>query len=360
MQNERQPQINIMVLGQTGVGKSALINYLYGAEAVKTGTGKPVTGRGDFTKITIPSPLKPGVKINIFDSWGLEPDKADDWEAVIDSKLSDTLSFERMIYGIVYCSAYPNDRVEDFEIAMLKEFLRRQYKVTIALTKADDSGYEKKRDVFRNIFDKELAEYRGRYSVVDVCAQAEPKLGQPSSQAKTFGKEELFRELERDFQANFARVLLYARRSEWKTKIDREITAFIQNSMKKIISFKGEFLAPHENTARQISSEIEKDFVALQTGIKNKVEPAVNELQLWYERTTGGFHHSRQPLFPILVEFPAVPLLLLQLFDNLRPKTKNELQQALFFRLGEAASALRQSIDKPFEKMYEKLTARSA
>jgi predicted GTPase len=157
----KQPEINTMVLGQTGTGKSSLINYLYGADVVRTGSGPPQTVRGDFTKISVPSPFKPDVRINIFDSWGLESDKAEDWETIIDAKLNAELSFDEMVYAIVYCSSYANDRIQPFEISMLKKLLSKQYKVTIALTNADNSGFETKKKVFREKFAKELAEYRG-------------------------------------------------------------------------------------------------------------------------------------------------------------------------------------------------------
>ncbi|MDR1377938.1 MAG: 50S ribosome-binding GTPase [Synergistaceae bacterium] len=123
-------QINVIILGQTGVGKSARINYLFGKEVVKVISGPPGNGRDDFNKITVLSPLRPDVSINIFDSWGLESAKANDWKSVINKKLSkDKLSPDDMIFGIVYCSSYANDRVQDFEIEILKELLGKEYKI---------------------------------------------------------------------------------------------------------------------------------------------------------------------------------------------------------------------------------------
>lgn len=38
-----QPELNIIIAGKTGVGKSTLINAVFGEDVAKTGEGKPVT-----------------------------------------------------------------------------------------------------------------------------------------------------------------------------------------------------------------------------------------------------------------------------------------------------------------------------
>lgn len=40
---KEKPKMNILLMGATGVGKSSLINALFGEEIAKTGVGKPVT-----------------------------------------------------------------------------------------------------------------------------------------------------------------------------------------------------------------------------------------------------------------------------------------------------------------------------
>ena len=56
--------------GRTGCGKSAFVNYLYGAPVRGTGAGRPVTERGLFCeRLTLPD----GITLNVHDAWGMEP-----------------------------------------------------------------------------------------------------------------------------------------------------------------------------------------------------------------------------------------------------------------------------------------------
>jgi GTP-binding protein EngB required for normal cell division len=354
----KQPEINTMILGQTGVGKSTLINYLYGEDVVRTGTGKPVTGRGDFTKISVPSPIKSGVKINIFDSWGLESDKAEDWENVIDGKLNGKLSFDEMIYAIVYCSSYANDRVQDFEIRMLKKLLSKKYKVTIALTNADNSGFAAKKTVFREKYAKELAEYRGNYGVVDICAQAKPKLGQSAATAQVFGKEELFRELENDFLINFVNVL-HARWTEWKDESIAKLNTFRKAKVSEIEDFKRKWLDTNEAVEAKIGKLIGEGLKELSSDIQSKIENTAADLQTWYKQAAGAFYRGslgfdmweKMPATDFFRDVEAKDNKLQGFFDWFNLKERREKKKQLQELLYEAVDAVKDKINESYSKV---------
>ncbi|MDR3233151.1 MAG: GTPase domain-containing protein [Planctomycetaceae bacterium] len=201
--------LNVLVLGQTGSGKSSLINYLgslAGDKALAAGVGKPVTAEGDFTSVTAAFEGKDNVTITLADSWGLEPDKADRWQQLIENKLAATLDYNAMIAGIVYCLSYSQSRIQDFEIGILKKLLSAGYKIVIALTNADTENYGTKKGGFRNRLDTQLTDFAGQYEVIDICSVIETKID--GSSMSRFGKDRLLRQLEKDWRTNFTSVFL--------------------------------------------------------------------------------------------------------------------------------------------------------
>jgi len=203
-----------MILGVTGTGKSSLINYLFGSDAMKVGSGRPVTGKTGFICETIPSLLKNDVDLNIYDSWGIEADKAEEWEKLIQEKLTASYNFEKIIHSVVYCVSYANDRIQPFEINLLNTMLETGYGITIAFTKADNNAYKEKPEKFRDILFGENGikpEYQDRCKMVDVSASPTKKLGQ-SSIDEPFGREDLLKLIEQSVLDNFIKVVL----SIWK------------------------------------------------------------------------------------------------------------------------------------------------
>ncbi|NES17949.1 MAG: hypothetical protein F6K41_03260 [Symploca sp. SIO3E6] len=133
-----KPHYNAAVVGITGVGKSALLNYLFGEKVAATGLGRPVTKRGfksyDFEIGKGKLPVK------LFDSWGLEIDRVDEWMESLDEELSlrgTDRPAEEWFHTILYCINAAGSRLQDTEIKVIKRFLESKYQVVVILTKAD-------------------------------------------------------------------------------------------------------------------------------------------------------------------------------------------------------------------------------
>ena len=68
---------NVLIIGKTGTGKSSFANYLFDVDKFTIGSGEPVTSWAEnFQAYHFE---KKGIKINVYDSVGLEPDNQTKW-----------------------------------------------------------------------------------------------------------------------------------------------------------------------------------------------------------------------------------------------------------------------------------------
>lgn len=127
-------ETNVLVLGKTGVGKSTFINYIYGKNVMKQKAGKPVTEYG-LHKDTFELGA---LSVNIYDSWGLEADKANQWETLISAEIkkhNETGRIKDWFHTIYYCFSANSARVEDFEIdKIIKPLIRANNNITFIIT----------------------------------------------------------------------------------------------------------------------------------------------------------------------------------------------------------------------------------
>jgi GTP-binding protein EngB required for normal cell division len=178
------PPYNIAIIGQTGVGKSSLINYLFGEKVAETGIGRPVTANG-FYEI---NHIIKDMPVSIFDSWGLEVGKAEQWQQELKEELKkrgiDKEATE-WFHSVFYCISASSARVQDADIEIIKSLLDFKYKVSVILTKADTINTEDEAKLKEAIWQRLSSEL----PIISVCSESKKLRNQQES--TVFGKEDV-------------------------------------------------------------------------------------------------------------------------------------------------------------------------
>lgn len=158
-------QYNIAIVGMSGVGKSSLINYLFGTETAKAGIGRPVTEKGFFRS----TKSIQNVSVCFFDSWGLEVGKIDEWLQSLDDELRQRGTdkpVQEWFHTILYCIGAGRSRIEDSDISIIKKFTDSKYRVIAVLTKADMLTESEEA-----LFIQTIKEYTNNIDVIPVCSE---------------------------------------------------------------------------------------------------------------------------------------------------------------------------------------------
>ena len=172
---------NIAIIGQTGVGKSSLINYLFGSEVAKSGIGRPVTTNG-FHEIN--HKIK-DMSVKIYDSWGLEVGKEEQWLKELNTELKNRgidKPASDWFHSIFYCIAAAGGRIQDADSKIVKKLIDENYKVSIVLTKADSLTEEEEAE-FIKVIANELG---NNIAIIPVCSEHKKTRG---GEIFPFGKE---------------------------------------------------------------------------------------------------------------------------------------------------------------------------
>lgn len=138
------PPANIIVAGIAGVGKSTLINAVFGSELAATGSGRPITPKiAEYQYGDIP--------IRIWDTVGLTLDAEKTRQSIKDikdtiaSKASSNDQYDR-IHAIWYCVNAYSSRYMDAEYEFIKELHALGVPFVIVLTQC--SGDEEEVNAF--------------------------------------------------------------------------------------------------------------------------------------------------------------------------------------------------------------------
>ena len=114
--NINKEKVNIIVAGKTGVGKSSLINYIFGKEVAKVGDGQPVTQ--EIQEYDLEND-----NITLFDTKGIE---AKDYEKTLDNikkyleLRQDSPDENDDIHIAWLCISERGDRIEEADRELLK------------------------------------------------------------------------------------------------------------------------------------------------------------------------------------------------------------------------------------------------
>ena len=130
--------VNILIAGKTGVGKSTLINTVFEGQLAETGHGRPVTQ--ETREIS-----KEGIPVRILDTRGLEVkahhEVLRDLENLVRARARES-DPNKHLHLAWLCLSEDSRRVEDAEVDLLKMLHAAQIPVLVVITKArSDNGF---------------------------------------------------------------------------------------------------------------------------------------------------------------------------------------------------------------------------
>lgn len=142
-ENKDLKKVNLLVVGKSGIGKSTLINTVFGEEIAKTGIGKPITDQISLIE-------QEDFPVRIYDTVGFEIGSLGfDFKDVVKSlkrnpvqqlikKVQSTEIIEDDIHIVWYTISGSGSRIEEAEINFIKWIVEQKIPVIVVLTKSYD------------------------------------------------------------------------------------------------------------------------------------------------------------------------------------------------------------------------------
>lgn len=129
---------NLVVVGGSGVGKSSLINHIFGSEVAKTGEGKPITsGINKYESSNIPLVFYDTEGYEIANNGtenrtNFEEKIIPEFEKMNSGKLKD------QVHLVWYCISITNHRVTEYDKLNIDYFTSKGMKTAIVFTQCDN------------------------------------------------------------------------------------------------------------------------------------------------------------------------------------------------------------------------------
>lgn len=219
---------SVLVIGKSGAGKSSLLNYMFGENVEKTGVGRPVTEKGIYPH---EYKHKDNFNINIYDTWGLEADKADEWLNLIKSEVEkhDKQSISEWFNTIIFCFNKHWSRVEDFEAKIIQYLLDGKNNIVVAITNCETEDLEENQGIVHRL---EEATSITRDRIINISSVSEELIG--GTITTQFGKDKIFGAIVDNLWASICGKLPKILKGEVSQNIDRERNKYLDLVNKNI------------------------------------------------------------------------------------------------------------------------------
>ena len=270
---------NVLIIGKSGVGKSSLLNYIFGRELQKVGVGAPVT-KMEIKKFTYK--YDDHFEMHIYDTWGLEPsaEKAEEWKNTIFKEIGrhDAKNISDWFNTIIFCLNAKSARVEDFEIDIIEELLREKNHVTIALThcnsKSDPDGIVLRESVKEELTKRGIDAPDDR-NFVFVSNVRKKLLGGTVEQ---FGKEEIFISIIRNVWASLKSKVPYQTRRKFENSFALKKAELLKkpDSLKWIVPFM------RKNRIKGLEQEINRNCNAFVSELVSEINEMYSDAVEYY------------------------------------------------------------------------------
>ena len=270
---------NILVLGKTGVGKTSLLNYLYGFD-LPVGAGLPKTGKGIHENLI----TRNGTAYHVFDTWGVEADSLPEWRKEVLAlvrKRNTSPHINDWFHAVYYCFSASTARIEDAEIdEIIVPLLQSGCKMIVVLTNSED-GFRKQEKIagMKEYLREELVKrlhHDPQLEIIPVASVAGETLA--GDAISRFGRTEVLEAA----QYNLADDIEKRLPAIYKMNVLQKLGAWKERSLLLLANGKISFVL-NNNSARQLIDLVNYDLLNTFGAIDadgDKMEAEANEYLL--------------------------------------------------------------------------------
>jgi GTP-binding protein EngB required for normal cell division len=196
---------NVLLIGKSGAGKSTFCNYLFGTMIFQEGVGRPVTPNFQHYY------LRHGdIRINVYDSKGLEPGNIGEWFEGVDEFLDERQNMDsvnEIIHTLYYVINGSLGSVEEAEMEALQRIKERfDLSATVILTHCDKMNRSEQQE------ELEKVEHviRSKYGFTSLRVSSRAVKTRGGEATEPFGREAAIRRLLSDSYEKVGRELTIA------------------------------------------------------------------------------------------------------------------------------------------------------